>query len=379
VRRRELLALAARAGIGVAALAALPPALRQALAAGGGPPLLERNLWPRQWETSLAALDRAPLTPNELFFVRSHLPTPDPKLRDWRLTVQGRVATEISFTLSDLRRMPQHELTCVIECAGNGRGLYRLPNTSGTQWEHGAVGNARWRGVPLGELLKRVGTAPDATDVWFEAADRSPFGKVPPFLRSIPMDKARADVLLATEMNGAPLPPLHGAPCRVVVPGWYGMASTKWVTGIRVEDRPSDNHFMARGYRYQYPDAGHAEAAPVREIQVKSLITSVLDGEGVPAGQRTVAGWAWSDRAIARVEVSTDDMASWHEAQLGESLGEYAWRRWEYAVQVPATDPLTLAVRATDEAGHVQPVAARVNAAGYANNSIHRITLHARG
>lgn len=379
MNRRDLLALAARAGLGTAALSALPAGLRDALAAGAGPPLLERNAWPRHWETSLAALDRSALTPNELFFVRSHLPTPDPRTRDWRLSVSGRVVDAASFTLPDLRAMPQHELACTLECAGNGRGLYRLPNTSGTQWEYGAVGNARWRGVRLADLLERVGAAGDAADIWFEAADRSPFGKVPPFLRSIPAAKARADVLLALEMNGVPLPPLHGAPCRAIVPGWYAMASTKWVNGIRVESRPSDNHFMARGYRYQYPGENPATAPPVERIQVKSLVTSVREGDGVSPGTLLVGGWAWSAGAIARVEVSAEGPTGWHDARLGDSLGEFAWRRWESPVEVPASGALTIAVRATDTAGETQPVAARPNSAGYANNSIHQVTVHARG
>ena len=328
MNRRELLTRGALAGFGAVALAAMPPALREALAAAAGPPLIERNLWPRQWETSIDALDHSPLTENELLFVRSHLPTPSLEPRRWRLAVHGRVDRPLSFTLAELRAMPQHEVTCVLECAGNGRGLYRLPNTSGTQWEYGAVGNVRWRGVRLADVLERAGAAADAGHVWLEAADRSPFGKVPPFLRSIPAAKARADVLLAFEMNGEPLPPLHGAPCRAVVPGWYAMTSTKWLTGLRVEDHPSDNHFMVRGYRYQYPDAPSDAPAPVEGIQVKSLITSVREGEVVRSGPLEVAGWAWSGRAITRVELSTD-LQHWQEARLGESLGEHAWRRWE--------------------------------------------------
>ncbi len=377
MNRRSALQLAARAGLGAAAATALP-ALRGALAAASGPPLLERNLWPRQWETSLPALDRAALTPNELFFVRCHLPAPDLVRREWRLQVSGRVRNALTLSLDDLRAMPQHEVTCVIECAGNGRGLYRLPNTSGTQWEHGAVGNARWRGVRLADVLERAGAPDDAEHVWFEAADRSPFGKVPPFLRSVPGDKARADVLLALEMNGAPLPPLHGAPCRAIVPGWYGMASTKWVTGVRVERTPSDNHFMVRGYRYQYPGENPATAPPVEDVRVKSLVTSVRDGDEVSPGPLAVAGWAWSGRPLRRVEVSSDGMATWHEAPLGPEAGPFAWRRWELRVDVPASGALELAARATDAAGETQPVAARANAAGYANNSIHRVTVRAR-
>jgi len=233
--------------------------------------------------------------------------------------------------------------------------------------------------VLLKDLLERVEVAPEATDVWFECADAASFGNAPPFLRSIPLAKARADVLLALEMNGAPLSPRHGAPVRAIVPGWYGMASAKWVTTVRVDNRPSDGHFMVRGYRYQYPD-DPAPAGPVEKVRVKSMITTPLDGARVAPGKVKVAGWAWSGEGrIDRVEFSTDHQKTWQPARLVGEDHEFAWRRWEGTVTLAAGRSVTVAVAASDTSGAVQPLEARANAGGYANNSIHRVSFHARG
>lgn len=383
-RRRFLLA-AGRAGLGAAALSALPPALREALAAAPGrrdaaPHLIERNEWPKHWETTLAALDGSFFTPNEDFFVRSHLGEGgrlDPKKHAIRF--EGLAEKPALISIADLARMPQHELASTLECAGNGRGLYRLANTSGTQWEYGAVGTARWLGARLADVLERIGVSPQATDVWFRGDDWLGIGTLPAFERSMPLKKIPADALLALEMNGAPLPLFHGGPVRLVVPGWYGMASVKWLTVVRLDRRPSDAHFMARSYRYVYPGEDPATAPPVERVKVKSLVTSVRDGDTIARAPLAAGGWAWSGGAIARVEYSIDGLRTWQPARLGEPKGAFAWRRWECDLTPAAAGPLTLAVRATDAAGETQPVAARANAAGYGNNSIHQVTLHVRG
>lgn len=378
MNRREFLAAAGRAGLASAALASLPPLVREALAKDGTPHLIERNQRPKHWETTLAALDGNYFTPVDDFFLRSHLGDGgriDPQHASLR--VEGLVKSAGPLLHATLAKLPRHEIAATLECAGNGRGLYRLANTAGTQWEYGAVGTGLWRGVRLADVLDLVGADPHATDVWFKGADWLGIGSLPAFERSIPMAKARADALIAFELNGAPLPAFHGGPLRLVVPGWYGMAWTKWPESIRVESRPCDAHFMARSYRWVYPGDDPAKAPPVERVRVKSLLTSHADGARVPHAPLTVGGWAWSgEGAIERVEVSTDGMAKWKPAKLGAARGEFAWRRWELAIAPGAARPLAIAARATDATGAVQPVAARPNNSGYGNNSIHQVTLH---
>ena len=376
--RRDFLAALGRATAGSVALGALPPWTRAALAAAApAADLIERNTWPEHWETTLATLGQTWITTNDDFFVRSHFPTPTIDLDQWRLEVKGRVRKPLTLTLAQVRELPTVDALVTLECAGNGRGLFRLPNTAGTQWEHGAVGNARWDGVLLRTLIEQAGPEREARHVWFEAADRATLPGVPPFLRSIPLEKAMADTLLAHSMNGRPLPKLHGAPLRAVVPGWYGMASTKWVTAIRLEATPSDNHFMAKGYRYNYPDVDPAQALPVEEMKVKSVITRPLEGARVRAGRLRIQGFAWSGgKEIQRVEVSTDGGENWRQAGFTGAKAAGAWRGW--AAEIMATKPvrLTVMARATDGAGETQPEQARPNASGYANNSIHCVNFH---
>jgi DMSO/TMAO reductase YedYZ molybdopterin-dependent catalytic subunit len=381
--RRDFLAALARAGLGAAALASLPPAVREALAAGVPPDVLVRSDRPEQWETTLAALGRSWQTPNDAFFVRGHLGTPDLDPKTWKLEVTGAVRTPLTLSLAQLQALPRTEVPCTIECAGNGRGLMRLASTSGTQWGLGAVGTATWGGVRLSELLHRAELAADAQHVWFEAADMAPMPDVPRFVRSIPLAKAMFDTLLAWRMNGQPLPQLHGAPVRAVVPGWYGMASTKWLTRVRVEKTPSDNHFMVRGYRYNAPGQDPMAAAPVETMRVKSLITRPFEGDRVSAAGRgagspvvRVEGFAWAGPAGVRdVDVSGDGGRTWVPAVLTGRNDSGAWRSWTCDVPAAAGD-LTLLARATDGAGDVQPLEARVNAGGYGNNAIQAVRVH---
>ena len=378
--RRSFLSACSRAGLGAAALASIPAWARDTFAAAVPPRLIVRNDWPEHWETGIEALGRAWLTPNDLFFVRSHFPVPEVDSTSWRLEVAGQVGTPLSLSLEELRALPSVEAAHSLECAGNGRGLFHLASTSGTQWERGAVGNARWRGVRLATLLERAGVKPEAKHVWFEAADRAPLQGVPPFLRSIPIDKAMADTLLAWSMNGAPLPRLHGAPLRAIVPGWYGMASTKWVTRVRLEAEPSDNHFMVKGYRYAYPAEDPANAPPVGELRVKSLITWPLDGARIRPGAVSLLGFAWAGSAgVREVEVSIDGGSHWQAARFTGEDEPLAWRRWQAEVSLEHVGPTTLMARATDGAGVAQPLEARPNAGGYGNNSIQRVNIDVRG
>ena len=386
--RRAFLAALARAGMGASALASLPPWARQALAAtDAGPDFIVRNDRPEHFETTLEALGHSWLTRNDRFFVRSHLSVPSIEASTWRLEVNGLVSTPLTLSLADLKQLPRVESVHTLECAGNGRGLFELPSTSGTQWWRGAVGTASWGGVRLASVLQRAGVRPEAKHVWLEAADQAPMPNAPKFLRSIPIEKAMDDVLLADTMNGEPLPALHGAPLRAVVPGWFGMASTKWLTALRVEDRPSDNHFMSRDYHLAYAGADPAASAAVETLLVKSLITSPLDGTSVvgetsapnQAPTVRVQGFAWAGPAGVRaVEISTDDGTTWHHADFVGDTAPNAWRAWAGLIPVKPPSRITVMARATDNDGRQQPLVARVNAAGYGNNSIHRVTFDVR-
>lgn len=376
-RRRKFLSLAARAAAATPFAALLP---RTVLSAAAATPrgILVRNDWPEHWESALATLDAGYLTPTEAFFVRSHLGVPEPDASTWRLAVSGLVEHPLDLSLAELLAFPVHERDVTLECAGNGRARYALASSSGTQWELGAVGTARWRGVQLSELLARAGVKPEGRHVWLECADQAPVPGVPPFMRSIPLELAHSDAMLAWDMNGRALPKLHGAPLRAIVPGWFAMASAKWVTGLRVEAVPSDNHFMVRGYRYVYPGADPAAAPPVEAMRVKSLIIWPREGDRVTAGAVDVRGVAWTgDGVVDRVELSTDDGGAWSAGTLLDEAKPGAWRRWTARATL-AAGRRSLQARATDSAGETQPVQARANAAGYANNSIHGIHVDAR-
>jgi DMSO/TMAO reductase YedYZ molybdopterin-dependent catalytic subunit len=374
-RRREFLRTLGLTGAGALAGAVLrvPSAWAKTPVE---PELIVRNTWPEHWETTLEALGREYFTSNERFFVRSHFPVPELNPTTWRLEVTGLVERPLSLSLAELKKAPQVDAVHVLECAGNGRGLFQLPNTAGTQWERGAVGNARWSGPLLSTLLYHADLMPEAKHVWFEAADRAPLPGVPPFVRSIPIEKALGDTMLALRMNGSALPRLHGAPARIVVPNWYGMASTKWVTGIRVEATPSDNHWFARGYRYVYPGEDPASAPPVQEMKVKSVITWPLEGVRLPGGGVHFAGFAWGGSSgVKLVELSIDEGQSWRPVFLAQETSRSAWRDWSLDLPVPSHQRMSAMVRAIDGNGQQQPLAARANASGYANNSIHRVSF----
>lgn len=337
---------------------------------------IERNAWPEHLETTLEALGRSWITRTDRFFVRSHFPVPEVAPAGYRLEVAGLVAKPLRLSLDELHALPPIEATHTLECAGNGRGLFKLHSTSGTQWERGAVGNATWGGVRLKDLLRRAEPLPEARHVWFEAADVGTLPEVPPFLRSIPIEKAMSDALLATTMNGEPLPRPHGAPVRAIVPGWYAMASTKWVTRVRLEAAPSDNHFMARGYRYLHPGEDPALAPPVEEMKVKSVITRPLEGSQVARGSVRVAGFAWAGpRGVRLVEVSIDQGKTWKPAGFMGETAVNAWRAWATEFEIKRPARMKVMARATDGKGEQQPAEAPVNLAGYANNSIHEVSF----
>ncbi len=376
LRRRDVIAagLAAAAG----ALATRRLAAAQVLGAGRPPGgtsggLVIRNARALDAEAPLSALARFETAP-EHFFVRSHFGPPVQTPFAWTLTIDGRVSRPTTLTLDDIRRLGarehlEREHAVTLECAGNGRGVFALPKTSGVQWEYGAVSTARWTGVSLGALLERAGLGPDAQHLWMEALDHAPLPTVPKFLRSVPRQVALGDAFVAYAMNGRPIPLLHGGPLRLVVPGWFGMASTKWLTHVHAMPVESDNYFMAHGYRY-------ADGSAVTTMRPKSVIASPRSDQRVRAGRLTVRGQAWSGAGGVRgVDVSSDGGRTWRAARLAGAAQPGAWRTWEADLDV-RSGPALLMARATDGTGAVQPMQAAANPGGYGNNSIHQVPIH---
>ncbi len=304
------------------------------------------------------------VTPVPRFFVRSNYPFPDYTRENWQLSVSGSVARELTFTLRDLLSLPPRTLTAWMECYGNSRSLF-VPGAVGNPWTGGAVGNATWTGVPLSAVLDRAGVREGAVEVLCQGGDD------PEFRRSLPLDKARdADTLLAWEMNGEPLARVHGFPVRLVVPGWGGIASVKWITGLTLLDAPFEGHYQTNLYVLR--DAEGNPGTKVSTQPVKSLITSLRPGDRLRAGRHAVSGVAWSGGGgIAAVEASTDGGATWQPASITEQAGQYSWARWSYDWEATPGDHI-LTSRATDAAGAVQPEHARWNLNGYQYNGWHR-------
>jgi DMSO/TMAO reductase YedYZ molybdopterin-dependent catalytic subunit len=305
------------------------------------------------------------ITPNERFFVRSHFEVPKINADAWQLKIEGTVQKPLVLSLRDLNALPQREVTATLECAGNGR-VFLVPRAKGLLWEGGAVGNAVWSGVPLADLLKQAGVAAQAVDVVLEGADKGAVNDDPKtpgviqFARSIPLSRAqKPDVLLATKMNGQPLPVSHGFPVRAVVPGWYGVASIKWLQRIVVLDRPFDGYHQTMDYAIFQRKHGLPMLTPVTQLQVKAQIARPGRFETLPAGHEyRVHGAAWTgEGTISRVEISSDGGKNWSEVEL---LGEgkpATWRLWQYRWHTPAAErTVKLMVRATDDRGNTQPM-----------------------
>lgn len=321
------------------------------------------------------------VTPIEQFFVRSHHYTPKVDLASWRLAVEGEVGRTLSLSMDDLRKLPRVELVSVIECAGNGRSLYE-PSIIGLQWEHGGVGNGRWAGVRLADVLKQAGLKPTARHILFDGAD-VPVGTMPKFQRTVPTAKAlHPDTLLAYEMNGQALPVSHGFPLRLVVPGWGGDCWTKWVTRIQALDRDFEGFFMATGYRHPGKAVVPGTAVdpklmkPVESLHIKSVIAAPLEGAVLGTGPVTISGAAWSgDSPVASVEVSTDRGRTWKPARLSAALSRYSWRTFQLAWTPPEQGHYVLMARARDAAGNTQPFAPEWNPSGYLWNVVHQVPV----
>jgi DMSO/TMAO reductase YedYZ molybdopterin-dependent catalytic subunit len=371
LNRRELLA---------AALAApLARAADEPVAIPGKRPMILHNDRPEDLETPLRYFDSY-LTPNDVFYVRQHLPRPAAIDRaQYRLTVDGMVSKKLELTLADLERLPQHTLPVTIECAGNGRALYS-PKIPGIQWSRGAIGNAEWSGPRVADILKAAGVAEASAWVDADGADRG-VAATPDFIRSMPMKKAmHPATLIALKMNGQPLPDLHGAPARLIVPGWDGASSVKWVVKLTAAAQAHGGFFMNPAYRYPkrpLPPGGAAKPAELEMIEgmfVKSTITAPEEGAKVAPGTVTIRGFAWAgEQAIERVDVSTDGGSRWQPAELTGQKLPFAWRLFRYEWKASEPGYYSVLSRATDTAGRVQPVVAAWNPSGYLWNAIDRV------
>lgn len=303
------------------------------------------------------------VTPTESFYVRTHFPVPVIDRDEWWLRVEGEVKKPFSINYEQLLKLESVTTPVTLECAGNNRNFLE-PKVKGVQWGLGAVGTAEWTGIPLSILLDRAGVKPGAFEVILEGADggeleeaKRPAGKMQ-FARSVPMAKARQDVLLAYKMNGRDLLPEHGFPVRAVVPGWYAMASTKWLRRVIVTDRPFTGYYQTMDYSYWKRRGDIGELAPLAEMQIKAEIARPSNGEIVPANSNVrVHGAAWtSDAEITKVELSTHGGANWNEASLIDKQIPNAWRRWEYHWHTPAAPGKAILIaRAHDSLGRMQP------------------------
>jgi DMSO/TMAO reductase YedYZ molybdopterin-dependent catalytic subunit len=316
-------------------------------------------------ETPLEELAHA-RTPTASFFVRNNHPEPELPAGTHRIAVEGAVKTPFTLSPAELTRGPLRELTVTLECAGNGRALM-APLPEGEPWGKGALGTAVWKGVPLAEVLGLARLRPNVLEVLVEGADGEGSKR---FARSLPVSKAmHPDTLLALEMNGAPLTRSHGAPVRLIVPGWYGMANVKWVRRIEALTRPFEGHYQRERYIYDFGDGRTPE--PVSRMRVKSLIIAPGSGTRVAPGRVVVQGLAWSgERRVVQVEVAVDGGETWKPATLLETPRPSAWVRWAFTWEDAVPGRHTLRARATDEAGETQPEAPQWNRLGYGNNAV---------
>jgi DMSO/TMAO reductase YedYZ molybdopterin-dependent catalytic subunit len=344
-----------------------------------GSMILQRTR-PPLLETPFEVFDNGVFTPNNQFFVRWHLaeiPT-DIDAGKFRLAIRGHIERPLSLSLQELMALPRVELAAVNQCSGNSRG-YFMPRVAGGEWGNGAMGNARWTGVRLKDVLDQAGAKSGALQVRFNGLDGPVLPATPKFMKSLSLDHARdGEVMIAYAMNGAPLPLLNGFPLRLIVPGWYATYWVKMLNDIEVLDHPDENFWMTKAYTI--PDTPRAsitpgqtgvKMVPINRMVPRSFITNLAAGATLRAGAPTpVRGIAFGgDTGVARVEFSDDDGATWQAAKLGPDEGKYSFRQWHGSFQM-AAGPRVLKVRCTSSAGETQTEAPIWNPAGFMRNTI---------
>jgi DMSO/TMAO reductase YedYZ molybdopterin-dependent catalytic subunit len=354
----------------------------------GKVPLIKRSYRPPNYETPVDLFDGA-ITPNRAFFVRWHLSDiPDVDAAKWRLRVGGAAASiPAEYSLDDLKRGFENvELVAACQCSGSRRGLSD-PHVPGVEWGYGAVGNARWKGVRLRDVLNKSGVKKEAVEVAFDGADKGVTPATPDFQKSIPTWKAMDEnALLAWEMNGEPLPHMNGAPLRVIVPGWTATYWMKMLTSIDVLDKPLSTFWMNTAYRVPKGKFAFADrfltqesdaSTPITEMVVNSLITNIKDGQKIAIDKDAdVRGIAWDGGyGIRNVDVSTDGGRNWTAAELGPDLGRYSFRTWRSTFRPSKSGDYPVMARATNRQGSTQTAELIFNPAGYHNNVMQRIVL----
>jgi DMSO/TMAO reductase YedYZ molybdopterin-dependent catalytic subunit len=351
----------------------------------GKRPLIGLTQRPPQLETPFAVFDEGVLTPNDAFFVRYHLADIPLEIDTdtFTLRVGGEVRTPLTLKLEDLKKMPATEVVAVNQCSGNSRG-FAEPRVAGGQSGNGAMGNAKWRGVTLRTVLQKAGLNAGSRQVAFSGLDNPAMDTTPPFKKALDVDHAMdGNVLLAYEMNGAPLPMLNGFPVRLVVPGYYGTYWVKHLHEVTVLDKVLDNFWMSTAYRIPdndcncvEPGASPTATIPINKFKIRSFITNLAAGAKVKANAPIeVRGIAFNSGAgIKSVEISTDGGGSWIGATLGKDLGGFSYRQWTTKVQLPQ-GPHKIKVRAVGNDGETQPSEARWNPSGYLRNVIESVDV----
>lgn len=321
---------------------------------------------PLNYGTPLELIDGLTV-PNDLFYIRNNGPVPALAPEEWRVRISGLVDQELELSLDDLKGMTQHPFTAFLECSGNSRGFYQ-PNASGTQWGNTGMGNAEWAGTRLADVLTMAGIQDGAVDVVSQGGD------FPEMQRGLPVGVALdPDTMLVWEMNGEDLPVVHGGPVRLFVPGWGGIASTKWIVGLEVIDEVFAGPFNTESYTII--TEFEQRVRPVREVPVKSVISSPVAGTQLSAGPQTIAGYAWSGYGgIGLVEVSADGGRNWEEASIVLEAGPLSWVRFEHGWDAQPGQT-TLMARATDELTMTQPYSVPWNAKGYLYNAIFEVPV----
>ncbi len=349
--------------------------------------LIKRTYRPPNFETPVNYFDDL-FTPNNRFFVRYHnAVTPEVKAGEWRLRVGGdAVRTPLEFTLEQLRKdFKPVEIAALCLCSGNRRGQFD-PHVPGVQWASGAMGNARWQGVRLKDVLAGAGIGKSALEVSLDGADSGVLKTTPDFVKSLPLAKALDEnTLIAFEMNGEPLPHWNGFPARLVIPGWTATYWMKHLTAVNVISKPLDNFWMKTAYRIpkdRFPGGQFASqeigtTMPITELVVNSLITSLVDGLSLPANKPIeIQGVAWDEGSgIAKVEVSTDGGVNWRQATLKQDYGRFSWRQWQQVFEPKHPGEYRIMARATSQDGASQPLEPIPNPSGYHHNAVQKITI----
>ena len=349
-------------------------------------PLIRLTSRPPQLETPFSVFNEGAITPNDAFFVRYHLANIPVEIdaETFRVEVKGKVATPLSLSVADLKKFEAVEIVAVNQCSGNSRG-FSIPRVPGGQLANGAMGNARWRGVRLKDVLEKAGVAAGAKQVTFNGLDAPVIPQTPDFVKALDLDHALdGEVMLAYEMNGEDLPMLNGYPLRLVVPGCYGTYWVKHLSEITVVENVFDGFWMSTAYRIPAtpgacvpPGTAPKSTVPIGRFNVRSFITSHADGATLPAGRETLLrGIAFDGGAgITEVALSADGGRTWRATQLGKDLGNYSFREWTAAFTPPAAGALELKVKATNRLGESQPLEPLWNPPGYMRNVVETVKL----